>query len=99
MVGVVVHFDEQAIRTGSHGSASHGWNFVAAASAVRRIGNHREMREFLDDGDSSDVERVPRVSLESADATLAKDYVVVAASEDVFGTEQELFHGGRHAPL
>src|ERR1700720_2045911 len=57
------------------------------------------MREFLDYGNGSDVERVARVGFECADAALAEDYVVIAAGEDVLGAKEQLFHGGGHAAL
>src|ERR1700732_1524060 len=57
------------------------------------------MRELFDYGDGGDVERVARVGFERADAALAEDYVVIAAGEDVFGAEEQLFHGGGHATL
>src|SRR5690242_13502600 len=92
-------FDEEAIGASGYGGSGHGGNFIAATGAVRRIGDHREMRKFFDDGDSCDVEGVAGVGLEGTDAAFAEDDVVIAAGENVFGTEEKLFHGGGHAAL
>src|SRR6185312_9398995 len=74
-------------------------NEVALADAVRWIAKHRKVRELLEHGDRGDVHGVARVGLEGADAALAKHEVVVAAGEDVFGGEQNLFNGGGDAAL
>src|SRR5262249_3540177 len=71
VVRIVVHFDEQAVRAGGNGSAGHGGNFVAAASAVGGIRDHGQVRELLDDGYRGDVQGVAGIGLESADAALA----------------------------
>ena len=76
-----------------------GGNHVAAAGAVRRIADDGQVRKLLDDRDGGDVHRVAGVGLEGADAALAEDDVVVAAGEDVFGGEQQLFDGGGDAAL
>src|SRR5579859_3929911 len=99
VVGVVVDFDQQAVGAGGYRGAGHGGNFVAAAGAVGRVGQHWEVRQLFDYGDGGDVEGVAGVGLKGADAALAEDYVVVAAGEDVFGAEEEFFHGGGHAAL
>src|SRR6266446_1133659 len=57
------------------------------------------MRKFFDYGDGGDIERVARVGFEGADAALAEDDVVVAAGKNVFGAQQQFFHGGGHAAL
>src|SRR2546423_9202590 len=94
VIGIVVDFDEQAVRARGYGGAGHGRNFVTASGAVGGIGEHGEMREFFDDGNGGDVECVARVGLESPDTALAENHVVIAAGENVLGAEQELFHGG-----
>src|SRR5207302_1469593 len=99
VIGVVVDFDEQAVGARGYRCSSHRRNFVAAPSAVRRIGEHGEMGEFFDDGNGSDVEGVARISLECADAALAENHIVIAAGKYVLGAEQELFYGGGHAAL
>ena len=66
---------------------------------VRRVGDDRQVGEFVDDRDGGDVERVARVGLEGADAALAEDDVVVAAGQDVFGRQQPLLNRRRHAAL
>src|SRR5438094_1851601 len=57
------------------------------------------MGRFVDDRHGGDIEGVAGVGFESANAALAENYVVVAASKDVFGTHQKFFHGGGHAAL
>src|SRR5882724_10047181 len=99
VVGIVVDFDEQAVGARGYRGASHCGNFVAPASAVRRIGNHREMRKLLDDGNGCDVERVASVGLEGADAAFAEDDVVVAAGKNVFGAHKKFLHGGGETAL
>ena len=99
MIGVVVDFDEQAIGAGSDRGAGHGRNFVAAAGAVRRIGDDRQMRKFFDDRNGGDVECVARVGLKGADAALAENHVVIAAGQDVFGAEEKFFDRGGQAAL
>src|SRR5271154_5295030 len=75
VVWIVVNFDQDAVGTCSDGCAGHGRDFVAAAGAVRGIGNDGKMRQSLDYGNRGDVEGVAKISIEGADAALAKDYV------------------------
>src|SRR5216683_99189 len=99
VVGIVVDFDEEAISAGGNRGAGHWRHFVAAAGAVRRIGNHGQVGKFFDDGNGCDVESVAGVGFERANAALAENDVVVAAGEDVFGAHEKFFHGGGHAAL
>ncbi len=92
-----MNFDEQAIGAGSDGGAGHRRHFVAASGAVRRIGKHRKVRKFLDNGNGRDVKSVAGVSLERANAALAENDVVIPARKNVFGAHQKFFHGGGHA--
>ena len=66
---------------------------------MRGIANDGQVREFLDDGDSGEIECVARVSFERANAALAENHIVVATSKNVFGAEQQLFHCRRKAAL
>src|SRR5207253_5091289 len=99
VIRIIVHFNDQAIGTGSDGSAGHWWYFVAAASAVRRISEHRQVRKLFDDRDRGDVEGIASVGFERAYAALAQDDVVVAPGENVLGAHQKFFHSGGHAAL
>src|SRR4029077_13483210 len=58
-----------------------------------------KMRQLLDDGNSGDIERVAQVGLKRANATLAKDHVVVSAGKNVLGAEKKLLNRGGHAAL
>src|SRR5947207_1165184 len=57
------------------------------------------MGKFFDERNGGDIEGVAGVGFESANAALAENYVVVAASKDVFGAHQKFVHGGGHAAL
>src|SRR6185437_7720327 len=99
LVRVRVHLHQQAVSASSNTCERECGNEVALADAVRWIAKHRKVRELLEHGDRGDVHGVARVGLEGADAALAKHEVVVAAGEDVFGGEQNLFDGGGDAAL
>jgi hypothetical protein len=58
-----------------------------------------EMRKLLHHRYGRNVHSVARIVFESADAALAQDHVVVAARQDVFCGQQQLFDGGRNAAL
>ena len=66
---------------------------------MRRVGDHRQVRELLDHRNRGDVHGVAHVSVEGAYAALAQNHVVVSAGHDVLGAEQQLFDGGGHAAL
>src|SRR5215813_1999316 len=57
------------------------------------------MRELLEHGNCSDVERVSKVRLESTDSSLAQNYLMVTARHDVFGREQCFFNRSRRTAL
>src|ERR1019366_3071461 len=99
MLRIVVHLEEQAIGARRNRRPSHGRNFVAASRAMRWVGNNGKVREFLDNRDRGDIERVARIGLKCTDAALAKNHVVVAASHDVLGAQQELFDRRGHSAL
>src|ERR1700757_311197 len=99
MIRIVVNFDKQAIGAGSNGGARHRRNLVASSGAMGRIGDDREMRKFLDDRNSGDVQGVAEISFKGADAALTKNHVVISAGENVFGAEEKLLNSGGHAAL
>src|SRR5215813_13143899 len=84
MLRIVVHFDQQTVRTRGDRSARHRRNFVAPAGSVRRISPHRQMRKFLDNRYCSNVKGVAGVGFECTDSALAQDYIVISPGEDVF---------------
>src|SRR4029077_5148073 len=49
-VGAIVDLNQQSVSSGGDGGAAHGRNLVAAAGAVRRVGNDGKMGKLLDDG-------------------------------------------------
>src|ERR1017187_5975540 len=88
-IGVGMDFNHEAIGAGGQGGARHGSDDIAAAGAVRWVGDDGQVGEFLDDRDGGEIEGVARLGLEGADAALAEDDVVIAAGQDVLGGEQE----------
>src|SRR5256885_14564203 len=92
-------FDEQDVGPGSHRRSRHGSDFVANAGSMRRIRGHRQMRKLVDDGNRANVECVAGVGLESTNAALTQNYIVVSARHDVLGGKQQLFDGGGDAAL
>jgi thiamine biosynthesis protein ThiI len=72
---------------------------VPAAAGMRRVHDHRQVRQPLRDRDRADVQGVPGGLLERADAALAEHDVQVAALSDVFGGHQPFLDGGVHAAL
>ncbi len=60
VVGIVMHFDEQAVGSSGDRSAGHRRNFVAASGAMRRIGPHRQVRKFLDHRNRRQIKGVAR---------------------------------------
>src|ERR1039458_7118009 len=67
-IGLVMDLNEHGIGARGSGGKRHGGYFVAASGAVRGIGRHWKMREFVNDGDRGNIHRVTSVSFKSADA-------------------------------
>src|ERR1035438_1559525 len=88
-VGVGMDFDHQAVGARGYGGPRHGSHDVAAPGGVRRIGENRQVGQFLHRRDGGEIERVARVGFEGAYAALAENNVVVAAGQDVLGGEIE----------
>src|SRR6266700_3118557 len=99
LVRIRMHFDQQHVGPCSHGGSRHRRNFVAQASAMRRIRCHGQMRKLVDDGNRRDVQRIARVSLERANAALAQDDIIIATGHNVLGREQQFFKRGSDASL
>src|SRR5882724_3459438 len=97
MLGIVVDFNQQSICACSNGGTRHRWNFVAASRSVQGIGPHRQMRKLLDHRNRGQIKSVARVRFKSSDSTLAQNYVVVSARQNIFGAEQQLLHRRGHS--
>jgi hypothetical protein len=99
VIGIVVDFDDQPVRTGSDRRPCHGRDLVAPARAMARVGQDGQVTELLHHGNGRDVERIARVALERANPALAQHDIHVAAGQDVLGGQQPLFNRGRDAAL
>ena len=49
------------------------------------------MREFLDNRNRRDIQRIARVSLEGPNPALTQDYLIVPTGHNVLSREQQLF--------
>jgi len=92
-------FDEQAVGAYGYGGAGEGQNFVAFAGAVAGVYEDGQVAAFFYGGDDGQVERIAGVVSESAHASFAEHYVVVAFTEDIFGGHQEFVERRGHATL
>ena len=66
---------------------------------MRRVDDHRQVGQVVDERHGGQVERVAGVRLERADAALAQDDVRVARADDVLGGHQPLLDRGAVAAL
>ena len=71
----------------------------ALPGGMRRIDDHRQVGEVVEERDRGEVHRVARVGLERADAALAQDDVGVAAADDVLRRHQPFLDGRAVAAL
>src|SRR5579872_2952575 len=94
LVRTVMHLNQQAVRSSSNGSASHGRHLIAAARAMRGIGHNRQMRKLFHDRNSRNIQGIAGISFKGADSTLAHNHFIIATRHQVFGGEQQLFNGG-----
>ncbi len=99
LLGLVVHFDQDAVGADGDGGAGHGQHLVALAGAVARVDEDGQVAEPLHGGNDAEVERVAGVVGKGAHAALAEDDLVVALAHDVFGGHEELVERGAHAAL
>ena len=77
--------DDQTIGADSD-RAFRGWtDQTPAAGRVRRVYYHRQMTQFIQQRNCSEVQRVARGGLESSNASLAQDDLIVAVRRDVLG--------------
>ena len=91
--------DHQAIRAGRDGCERERRHEVAPPARVARIHQHRQMRLPLEIGHGVDVEGIAKCAVECADAALAQHHLRVAARQDVFGGQKQIFERRRHAAL
>ena len=94
-----MHVHDDAVRADRDRGPGQRQHQVAAATGVRRVHDHRQVRQPLRDRHRADVQGVPRRLLERPDAALAQHDVQVAALGDVLGGHQPLLDGGVHAAL
>ena len=94
-----MYLDNQAVCPGSDSGNRHRAHHAAASRAVARIHHDRQMRKLLDGGYSTQVKGIPGVSLVSADAPLAEDYIITALAHDVLSRIEPLLDGSAEAAL
>src|SRR5216683_2869032 len=99
LIGRGMHLDDQAVRAPGHRGERHRTDQRVAASRLRRIDDHGQVRELAHERHRVEVQREPSRGLERADAALAKDHAAVALRQHVLGGEQPLLDGRRHAAL
>src|SRR6476661_7482230 len=92
-------FDHETVRAGCHTGSCQRRDHIRRASAVRRINDHRQMRNASDRWHRRKIERVPRVLRERAHTAFAEDHVVIAFSHDVLRCEQPFLQGCSHSAL
>src|SRR4030042_506571 len=63
------------------------------------VGDNGEVAYSLDRGNSAEVEGIPGVIREGADAPFAKNDASIAFGHDVFGGHEPFIDGGSHAAL
>ncbi len=63
------------------------------------IGDNRQVRKMLGDGDGVDVKGVARVFFECANAALAQHHPRIAMTENVLSAHEPLFDEAAHASL
>ena len=74
-----MHFQQKSIGPGGQCGSREGWNQIASARRMRRIGQHRKMRKLPGQRDRADVERVACLCAGAFDAAFAQDYIRVPA--------------------
>jgi hypothetical protein len=91
LVGLVVHFHEQAISSDGYCCTRQRSDFVAFAGAVAGIDQDRQMAQALYRWHQTQIERVPRVIRKSPDTAFAESDVVVAFAQNVFRGHEKFF--------
>ena len=99
VLGVVVHLDDQPIRSGGHRRQGHTLHHPRPAAGVGGVYHHRQVGQLLDRQYRRQIQGVAGVGLKGADTPFAQDHLVVAPRHDVFRAHQPLLNGGGQAPL
>ena len=94
-----MHFHDQAIGARGHRNARQCGDKIAVPSRVAGIGDHRKMRDLFEQGNRGYVEGVAHRCFKGADATLAKDHVVISLRKNIFGRQKKILDGTGHASL
>src|SRR5579871_57119 len=97
LFGAGMDFEDEAVRADSHSRARNRRHQAALSSGVAGIEQDRQMCEFVQNGDRSDVAGVAGGGLKGADAALAEDHVRVAMRHDILRGHEQFLDGGTHA--
>src|SRR5688500_1848056 len=91
--------EQQAVGAGGDGRARHRRNHGSNAGAMGGVGNDWEMRQRLDDRYRAEVQQIPGLIVEAANATLTQNDVGIALCQNILGAEQQLLDRSREASL
>jgi len=94
-----MHFNNEAIGAGSNADAREARDEIAQPCGVAWIGNHRQVRDLLQQRDARGIKSVAHRRLEGANAALAKNDVGIAMIEDNLCRAQQVGDGCDHAAL
>jgi len=97
LVGIGMHFDNEAVGLGSNGYAGQGRHKLAMTCGMARVGDDGKMRNLLKERDGADVERIAGGGFKSADAALAEHDVRIAVGENALRRAQKVGDGRDHA--
>ena len=90
LVRARVDLDHDPVGARRDAGQRHRLDQPALAGGVRRIDDHRQVGQVVEQGHGRQVERVAGVRLEGPDAALAQDHVGIARADDVLGGHQPL---------
>ena len=96
---MIVDFDHETICSDCHGGPSERRDHVRIPAGVRRIDDHRQMRNATNGWHGGQIERVTRVLGKRAHTSLAQDHIVIAFRHNVFGREQPFLKRCSHSAL
>ena len=77
-----MHLDQKAIRAGGDSDPRQRRNQFAMPGRVAGIGDHRQVRNLLEQRDSSGIEGIAHRGFKGADAALAQNDVGVAVAPE-----------------
>ena len=99
LVRVGMHLHQQPVRARGHRNPRQCRHQLAMAGRMAGIGDHRQMRNLLQQCNGRRVERVPRRGLKRAYAAFAKNHLRVAVFQHYLRGLQKIGHRGHHAAL